>query len=61
MAAHQQLYNHEFHGQQIKCYYAQVSQLVCESCSFTDAVLWLGFSDATCCYQGITPCVGSRA
>jgi len=24
-AAHQELYNYEFHGHQIKCYYAQVS------------------------------------
>jgi len=26
-AAHQELYNYEFRGQQIKCYYAQVSVL----------------------------------
>ena len=45
-AAHQQLYNHEYHGQQIKCYYAQVVCLfVCLSvcaCSYIDAVLCSG-------------------
>jgi len=40
-AAHRELYNHEFHGQQIKCYYAQVGLCIycADSCLCTTVVL----------------------
>ena len=46
-AAHQELYNYEFNGQQIKCYYAQVG--LCTAIRYTNSGTQL-YSECCCCW-----------